>query len=131
MIRKADMSEYVKLEKKFTHYFDNLKLSTINPFEQVYVYEEEEIKGFICYSLIYEVCELEYIAVLETYQNKKIASKLLEFMIKNNRDKEISLEVNCENKKAIHLYEKMGFIIQRIRPKYYKDKDAYVMVLSR
>lgn len=131
LIREAKIEEYVKLEQLFTPYFDKLKLSTINPFQKVYIYENLEIQGFICFSVIYEICELEYIAVLQPYQNQKIASKLLNYMIENNCNKQFTLEVNCKNKGAISLYEKKGFKIQKIRPKYYNGEDAYIMVLSR
>ena len=58
-----------------------------------------------------------------------IGSKLLEELIKKAEEASslITLEVNEENKPAIHLYEKYGFKLLGKRKKYYKDKDALIM----
>ena len=58
-----------------------------------------------------------------------IGSKLLEKLIKKAEEASslITLEVNEENKPAIHLYEKYGFKLLGKRKKYYKDKDALIM----
>ena len=83
------------------------------------------------YDLIYERCEIEYIAVKKEYRNKKIASKLLEYVIndcKLNNIVNISLEVNVNNISAINLYKKFSFKIEAIREKYFNNDDAYLMV---
>ena len=58
-----------------------------------------------------------------------IGSKLLEELIKKAKDTStlITLEVNEENKPAIHLYEKYGFKLLGKRKNYYKDNDALIM----
>ena len=51
-------------------------------YSKIISYEEDnKIVGFLVYDLIYERCEIEYIAVKKEYRNKKIASKLLEYVI--------------------------------------------------
>ena len=92
---------------------------------------DNKIIGFLVYDLIYERCEIEYIAVLNEYRNKKIASKLLEYAIndcKLNNVINISLEVNVNNISAINLYKKFDFKIEAIREKYFNNDDAYLMV---
>ena len=92
---------------------------------------DNKIIGFLVYDLIYERCEIEYIAVLNEYRNKKIASQLLEYAIndcKNNNIINISLEVNVNNISAINLYKKFDFKIEAIREKYFNNDDAYLMV---
>lgn len=92
---------------------------------------DNKIIGFLVYDLIYERCEIEYIAVLNEYRNKKIASQLLEYVIndcKNNNIINISLEVNVNNISAINLYKKFDFKIEAIREKYFNNDDAYLMV---
>ena len=104
----------------------NTKL-LINIYSKIIVYEEEKIMGFMIYDLIYDRCEIEYIGVLEEYRNKKIATRLLEYL--NNYElSNITLEVNINNLPAIKLYEKNGFKIASKRKKYYNKDDAYLMI---
>jgi len=47
----------------------------------------------------------------------------------SNNSQEIWLEVHTENISARNLYEKMGFTVSAVRPRYYRDgKGAYAMV---
>ena len=104
----------------------NTKL-LINIYSKIIVYEEEKIMGFMIYDLIYDRCEIEYIGVLEEYRNKKIATRLLEYL--NNYElSNITLEVNINNLPAIKLYEKNGFKIASKRKKYYNKDDASLMI---
>lgn len=108
----------------------NTELSK-NPYSKFIAYDENKIIGFANYDLIYERCELIYIGILPEYRNKKLASKLMEFIIedcKNKKIKNISLEVNINNKNAIKLYEKYDFKVEAIRNNYYNGEDAYLMV---
>ena len=50
--------------------------------------------------------------------------------LKNNMVENFSLEVNVNNKVAIKFYLKNGFEIKTVRSNYYKDSDAYLMVLE-
>ena len=101
-------------------------------YSKIIGYEDNErLVGFLVYDLIYERCEIEYIAVLNEYRNKKIASKLLEYAIndcKLNNVINISLEVNVNNISAVNLYKKFDFKIEAIREKYFNNDDAYLMV---
>ena len=98
----------------------------INIYSKIVAYKEKKILGFLIYDVIYDRCEIEYIGVLEEYRNKKIGSKLMEYLLKNNSN--ISLEVDINNINAIKLYEKYGFKKVSIRKNYYKNHDAYLMV---
>ena len=94
-----------------------------------YVINEQPI-AFINYYVMYERAELININVLENFQNQKIASKLLEYMINDCINKEaisITLEVKVTNEKAIHLYEKFEFKQIGIRKGYYQGIDAILM----
>ncbi len=86
--------------------------------------------AFINYYIMYERAEIININVLEEYQNQKIASKLLEYMVNeciSHNVKSITLEVKETNIKAIHLYEKFGFSKVAVRRKYYKGIDGILM----
>ncbi len=114
-------------------YFLNFRYDS-NPYERMFCYKKNnKIIGFISYSIIYERAELNYIVVDEKYRGKGIAQKLLDFALddlKNNMVENFSLEVNVNNKDAIKLYLKNGFEIKTVRSNYYKDSDAYLMVLE-
>lgn len=86
--------------------------------------------AFINYYIMYERAEIININVLEEYQNQKIASKLLEYMVNeciSHNVKNITLEVKETNIKAIHLYEKFGFSKVAVRRKYYQGIDGILM----
>lgn len=86
------------------------------------------ITGFIHYSKIYECVEIQNIIVDKKWRNQGIASNLLKTLIENNKDTtKMILEVNENNKEALALYKKQGFIEINRRPKYYKDGDAIIM----
>lgn len=114
-------------------YFLNFRYDS-NPYERMFCYKKNnKIIAFISYSIIYERAELNYIVVDEKYRRKGITQKLLDFALddlKNNMVENFSLEVNVNNKDAIKLYLKNGFEIKTVRSNYYKDSDAYLMVLE-
>ncbi len=72
------------------------------------------------------------IAVLSDYQGIGIGTKLLRELIERAKEKGVKyiyLEVRVSNKKAINLYEKMGFEKYKRIPMYYMDgEDAYLMI---
>lgn len=105
-----------------------------DPYEKIKIYKiDNEVIGFVSYSVIYERAELNYIGVCEEYRRKGIAQKLFDFVyndLKKNMVENFSLEVNINNKSAINFYLKNGFEIKSIRKNYYGNDDAYLMVLE-
>ncbi|MDD3453813.1 MAG: GNAT family N-acetyltransferase [Bacilli bacterium] len=100
----------------------------INPFNKTIIYEEDGIKGILNYDLIYDRIEINYVFVFNDYRMQGIGSKLINYLIVNNKFDNITLEVNVTNKKAINLYKKFGFTEITIRKKYYHDQDAIMMI---
>lgn len=122
------------LEKQFTDVFtkENVKKEIKdNQFTNFFAYIiDNNPVSFINYYVMYERAELININVLEEYQNQKIASKLIEHMIedcKQRKVKSITLEVKETNIKAIHLYKKYGFKEIGIRKGYYQGIDGILM----
>lgn len=109
------------------------KISIIDndPFSKFIVYlENDEIIGILSYSVIYERAEINYIFVLESYRSKKVASKMLDYMIKTCKIYDnITLEVRKSNNIAISLYKKYGFKEVATRENYYNDEDGILMML--
>jgi N6-L-threonylcarbamoyladenine synthase len=103
-----------------------------NPFSHYLVYlDNDEIVGFINYYDIYDRVEIANFNVLESYQNKGIGNKLIKSVIDKSKEKEnITLEVRCDNKKAIHIYEKYGFIKTATRKNYYNGVDGILMEMK-
>ncbi len=92
--------------------------------------QNNETIGYLDYSLIYDRVEIDNIFVLEEYRNKKIGTKLIEYLDKiaiDNNAINITLEVRESNSVAIHLYKKMGFTKVATRKYYYGDEDAILM----
>lgn len=98
------------------------------------IYEiDNKIVGFINYDSIYDKSEIEYIYVLDKYRRSGIATELLNKMLEelNNKGiKNVTLEVNSNNRQAINFYEKNGFKNVAIRKNYYGDTDAILMLRS-
>ena len=70
------------------------------------------------------------IVIKKTYRNQGIGTLLLENLILLAKDLNIStlfLEVNEQNKPAIHLYEKLGFKKLGVRKKYYNNNNGIIM----
>lgn len=137
MIQKLDKKD-ILLWKKFISSFNNLieeeKLMEefkYNPYINYLLYEKDDkVVGFLNYSLIYDRIEINQFEVLINYQKQGIGSKLLEYLIeiaKENNSKNITLEVRCNNEKAIGLYHKFGFESQAIRSSYYDGIDGILM----
>lgn len=105
-----------------------------DPFLKLLTYEEENIvKGILLYSEIYDRIEINQIEVIPIYQNRHIASSLMQYLIdqaKNKKIINITLEVKCDNYKAINLYQKYNFVKQAVRKKYYNGIDGILMELK-
>lgn len=135
IIELKDDSQYLdELEKIFTNVFTKEKVIfdiKNNPFTKYFTYTiDNKPVAFINYYLIYERAELININVTSNYQNQKIGTKLLEYMIndcKNNNANNITLEVKVTNYNAIHLYEKIGFKKIGLRKGYYQGIDGILM----
>ena len=79
---------------------------------------------------MFERFELSYIEVRSEFRNKKVGSKMLEYLIalgEKNKIVNITLEVNITNNNAIKLYEKYGFVKVAIRKGYYNGIDGILM----
>ena len=122
-----------KLEYTFNYVIkDIIEDFKNNPYSHYLVYKhKDKIYGFINYYLIYDRIEIANFNVLDTFQNMGIETKLLEYLINEYKNiKNITLEVRCDNIKAIKLYEKMGFKVVGTREAYYDGIDGLLMERS-
>jgi ribosomal protein S18 acetylase RimI-like enzyme len=88
-----------------------------------------EVVGFAFFRKIHEkLWELTLIGVLEEYRGMGIGGRLLEEAMKVIGG-EIYLHVQTSNLPAIRLYEKFGFVKDKLIRGFYSDgSDAYLMV---
>lgn len=72
------------------------------------------------------------VVIDKNYRNQGIGTKLLQYLIEDGRDNGLTaftLEVRISNESAIHVYEKLGFFSEGIRPNFYEKptEDAMIM----
>ena len=75
---------------------------------------------------------IDNVVVAEPFRGQGVAQKLLQELIARGEARGIeafTLEVRVSNHTAIHVYEKLGFVSEGIRPHFYAqpDEDAVIM----
>ena len=102
-----------------------------NPFARKIEYViDNDVIGYLDYSLIYDRMEIDNFNVLEDYRNQGIGTKLMAHLISiaiEYRVVNITLEVRCSNVVAINLYKRFGFREVALRKFYYGDEDGILM----
>ena len=81
---------------------------------------------------IWEEGDIHNVMIAKEYRGRGLAIKMLEALMKAGTDrgiKEFTLEVRVSNQTAIRVYEKLGFVSEGIRPRFYEDpvEDAMIM----
>ena len=90
--------------------------------------------GYCVAYITYDEADIVIVSVSSSYRNRKIATTMLEKLIeilKGRGVTALTLEVRASNASAIHVYEKLGFVNEGIRPNFYKapTEDAVIMWL--
>ncbi len=75
---------------------------------------------------------IDNVVVAEAYRGRGIAQKMLQQLMTEGQAEGITaytLEVRVSNAPAIHVYEKLGFVSEGIRPRFYErpTEDAMIM----
>ena len=108
-----------------------IELDNPNPYaRRLNYYENNELIGYLEYSLIYDRMEVDNFYVSEKYRNKGIGTKLLAHLVSlaiTYRVINITLEVRKSNDIAINLYKKFGFREVALRKNYYQNEDGILM----
>jgi len=92
-----------------------------------------ETAGYCLAWLIGETCELHRIGVKRELQRRGIGRALLKTLLEEAAGKgakEVILEVNEKNRKAVSLYKAFGFSKVSERKNYYGDDGAFIMKLN-
>lgn len=93
---------------------------------------DEKIVGCVGATFLGDEGDIDKVMVAENCRGQGIATALVSKMLKLGEETGITaftLEVRKGNASAIHLYEKMGFIIEGTRPNFYDKpkEDALIM----
>ena len=94
---------------------------------------DDLIIGFIIYRIVLEEAEILNIVIGNQFRGKSFGRQLLNYAINNikeNKVKNIFLEVNERNIIAQNLYKNGGFVQYSTRQNYYGDDNAVLMKLS-
>lgn len=104
-----------------------------NDYYMIYVaYLDDCHVGTACYTKALDEADISNVAVLDNCRQRGIAYLLLKELLNEGHSKGVNhftLEVRRGNSPAIKLYEKLGFVSEGIRPKFYRDpeEDAVIM----
>lgn len=141
----------IKIEKMTLNDLENIQNILISDFDDFWNYNilkdelesensiyivaksNKEIIGFAGIKILLDEADIMNIVTKKCYRNQGIGTLLLKNLIsisKNLNLHSLSLEVNEENKTAIHLYENLGFKNIGIRKNYYKSKNGKIMALN-
>ena len=94
----------------------------------------EHLAGYMCYWLIVGEMQILNVATAPEFRGRGVAIQLLERALSCCAEKGLEmawLEVRRGNVPAISLYQRMGFRIDGVRTRYYRDgEDALLMCRS-
>lgn len=94
---------------------------------------DEEIIGFAGFWLVVDEAQVTNIAIKQDWQERGYGRVLVTKLMQSAQQKgalSISLEVRPSNKRAIKLYEKLGFKEVGIRPNYYQDDGENAILMT-
>lgn len=93
---------------------------------------EGKVVGCCGYTNCCGEANIDNVVVAKEYRNQGIACAMLTALIEKGKAENIeayTLEVRVSNQAAIHVYEKLGFVSEGIRPRFYErpTEDACIM----
>ena len=91
---------------------------------------DTEVFGYISYRVVLDEVEIMNVVTREDARNIGIASSLLSYLIRNVDASKFNLEVNENNKVAIKIYKKFGFIEVGERKNYYNNGKENPILMS-
>lgn len=133
MIREATLNDLEFVNSLMSYFNIDVYNEFNNPFVKFLIYEsDKKIVGVIDYSFFDNRIEINYIVVDNKYRRMGLATKMLNFLIENNKNIEnITLEVSSKNNVAIDFYHKNKFYDVSVRKNYYPDGVDAIMMIRR
>jgi ribosomal-protein-alanine N-acetyltransferase len=134
MIKKIENNEIIRKMDELIFLDESYKINEYETMQKsdIYFYyvfiEKDEIIGFLIFTKIKNEYEIIKIGILIEYQSKGYGILFLKSILNLGVSKDIFLlEVDSSNKKAINLYEKLGFKQISIRKHYYKNNNNAII----
>ena len=132
-----DVPSVARLEKEtFSDpWSENVYRQTLELPGVIYLVVQDEEGNIIGASGIRNIVgegEITNVMIAPGYRQKGLANRMLNELILQGRNMgiaDITLEVRQSNAPAIHLYEKLGFVSEGVRPGFYDNpkEDAVIM----
>ena len=116
---------------------EQFKAEIEKPFANVLVLTDDDtdqiVAGYVVFWMMFDECHILNVAVHPKWRGLGIGGKLtriaVDFALKKEL-KRVFLEVRKSNEAAVKLYQKVGFFIDHIKPRFYDNgEDAYFMVM--
>lgn len=135
-MRVSDLAQAALLEKK---YFsvpwseENLRQSLERPDYLFLVAEEEgRVVGYAGLLRVLDEGDITNIVIDQEFRGKGLGSELTGTLLAEGRGlgiRAFTLEVRVSNAAAIHIYERLGFVSEGIRKRFYEKpvEDALIM----
>ena len=135
MIEKANLADLTSLYDREREVFFNDPFAMSKNSIKYHILKNEVFKievdgviaGYILWLKRKKYYRLYSLAISNSFQNRGLAKKLMNYSFENLKDKDFSLEVKISNEAAINLYKKFGFEIKKVLKDYYEECDGYLM----
>ena len=135
-LRAEDLEQAAELERKYFSVPWSLE-SLRQSLEKSYYFflaaeEDGRLAGYAGLLKVADEGDITNIVVDEAYRGRGIGAELTGKLLEEGRKLGIhafTLEVRVSNERAIHMYEKLGFVSEGIRKKFYEKptEDALIM----
>lgn len=94
--------------------------------------ENDEILGYCGVVMVQDEGDITNVSVKKEKQNQGIGNRLVQELIAKTKEQGITrlfLEVRESNQRAIHVYEKAGFVQNGLRKNYYEDPVEHAVLM--
>jgi len=135
-MREEDLTQVAELEKKcfsLPWSEENLRQS-LEDANYLFLAAENEgrITGYAGLLKVLDEGDVTNVAVDEAYRGRGIGSELVRQLMEEGKKcgiRSFTLEVRVSNVAAVHVYEKLGFVSEGIRKRFYEKpvEDALIM----
>ena len=92
------------------------------------------VAAFCACWLVHDELHINTIAVQAGLRRRGLAARLMEYVLRDaarEGARRATLEVRRSNAAALALYERLGFLVTAVRPRYYSHPDEDALILWR
>lgn len=96
--------------------------------------KDNSICGFATMWIVYGEANINSIAIAKDYRDQGLGSILIKDMMQyciENKTNIMTLEVRGSNLRALHVYEKLGFVVEGERLNYYQSNGESAILMGK